>query len=340
MICTGTDPIACHFGGQPGNYDVTVVLGGAAAGNTIVQAEALRAMLGATVTAAGATQRFSFTVNVRQPEGEPIQNVPAGTPGLDLYFLRQRGRAAAAQRHRLRAAPSPFVIYIAGDSTVCDQTDPDYGGWGQQLPPYFNYPVSVANYADSGESSGSFLGSGSLFGAIKSRLKANDWVLIQFGHNDKDDDRGDVPRQHDQLVTRVKAKGAFPVLMTPVARATFSGNTVTAQHINNTGANLPAIIKQVATEQNVPVLDMTARTVQWLTQLGPNGWQQYHALGTDATHTNPAGAAVEAGFVVDLIKQANLTALTSRHALTPIPSPRESGERVRERGTNQGRPVS
>jgi lysophospholipase L1-like esterase len=77
-------------------------------------------------------------------------------------------------------------------------------------------------------------------------------------------------------------------------------------------ADLPAIIKQVATEQNVPVLDMTARTVQWLMQLGPNGWQQYHALGTDMTHTNPAGAAVEAGFVVDLMKQANLTALVSR----------------------------
>ena len=311
-ICTGTDPIACHFGGQPGNYDVTVVLGGAAAGNTIVQAEALRGMLGATASAAGAMQRFSFTVNVRQPEGEPIQNVPAGTPGLDLYFHGNAGAPPQLNGIGYATAANPFVIYIAGDSTVCDQTDPEYGGWGQQLPPYFNYPVSVANYADSGESSGSFLGSGSLFGAINSRLKANDYVLIQFGHNDKDVAATTFHDNMTSYVTRVKAKGAFPVLITPVARATFSGNTVTTQHVNNTGADLPAIIKQVATEQNVPVLDLTARTVQWLTQLGPRGWQQYHALGTDATHTNPAGAAVEAGFVVELIKQANITALTSR----------------------------
>jgi lysophospholipase L1-like esterase len=311
-ICTGTDPIACHFGGQPGNYDVTVVLGGSSAGNTIVQAEALRAMLGATVTAAGATQRFSFTVNVRQPEGEPIQNVPAGTPGLDVYFLGNAGAPPQLNGIGYAAASNPFVIYIAGDSTVCDQTDPAYGGWGQQLPPFFNYPVSVANYADSGESSGSFLGSGSLFGAINSRLKANDYVLIQFGHNDKDTTATVFHDNMTSYVTRVKAKSAFPVLITPVARATFSGNTVTAQHINNTGADLPAIIKQVAMEQNVPVLDMTARTVTWLTQLGPRGWQQYHALGTDATHTNPAGAAVEAGFVVELIKAANIAALTSR----------------------------
>ena len=129
-ICTGTDPIACHFGGQPGNYDVTVVLGGTAAGNTIIQAEALRAMLGATVTTAGATQRFSFTVNVRQPEGEPIQNVSAGTPGLDLYFHGNAGAPPQLSGIGYATAASPFVIYIAGDSTVCDQTDPEYGGWG------------------------------------------------------------------------------------------------------------------------------------------------------------------------------------------------------------------
>ena len=111
----------------------------------------------------------------------------------------------------------------------------------------------------------------------------------------------------------MKAKGAFPVLITPVARAQFSGNTVTAAaHQQHRRRTCRRSSSRSATEQNVPVLDMTARTVQWLTQLGPNGWQQYHALGTDATHTNPAGAAVEAGFVVDLIKHANLTALTSR----------------------------
>ena len=196
---------------------------------------------------------------------------------------------------------------------MCDQTDPEYGGWGQQLPPYFNYPVSVANYADSGESSGSFLGSGSLFGAINTRLKANDWVLVQFGHNDKDVAAATFHDNITAYVTRVKAKGAFPVLITPVARATFSGNTVTTQHVNNTGADLPAIIKQVGDRAERPRArhDRAHRAVAER-RSARIGWQPYHALGTDATHTNPAGAAVEAGFVVDLIKQANLTALVSR----------------------------
>jgi lysophospholipase L1-like esterase len=311
MKCSGTDPISCHFGGQPGNYDVTVVLGGATAASTIVQAETQRVMLDATSTPAGQTQRFTFTVNVRQPEGQPIQDVPPGTPGLDVYFLGNAHEPPLLSGIGYAIATKPFMIYIAGDSTVCDQTDPDYAGWGQMLPAYFDHPVSVANYADSGESSGSFLNSASLFGAITSRLKAGDWVMIQLGHNDKNDTAAAFHDNMTKLVTGVKDRGGFPLLVTPVARAQFNGSVVGPQHINGTGANLPSIIKQVASEQNVPLIDLLARTVVWLNELGPNGWQAYHALGRDVTHTNRAGAAVEAGFVRDLIAQANLTALAS-----------------------------
>jgi lysophospholipase L1-like esterase len=312
MRCTGTDPITCHFGGQPGNYDVTVVLGGTAAATTVTQAETLRAMLDPIATGAGATRRLTFTVNVRQPEGQPIQAVPAGTAGLDLYFAGSAGAPPALQSIGYAAAAAPLVIYLAGDSTVCDQSDAEYAGWGQMFPRYFDYPVSVANYADSGESSGSFAGSGSLFGAINSRLQAGDWTFIQFGHNDKDVTATAFHDNITRMVTGVKAKGAFPVLVTPEARATFSGTTLSAQHINNTGANLPEIIKQVGVEQNVPVLDLTARSTAWLNQLGRNGWQPFHALGTDATHTNAAGAAAVADLVRDLVREANLTALVSR----------------------------
>src|SRR5262249_2042944 len=134
----------------------------------------------------------------------------------------------------------------------------------------------------------------------------------QFGHNDKTNTAANFHDNMTALVTGVKAKGALPVLVTPVARAIFNGTAVAPQHINSTGANLPEIVKQGATEQNVPVLDMTARPVQWLTERGRKGWQQYHALGPDPPPTTRAGARVEAGFVVQLIKQANLAPLISR----------------------------
>ena len=310
-VCAGTDPISCHFGGPPGNYFVTVVLGGDVAASTQVLAETRRSILAPVATAAGQTRRFSFGVNVRQPEGEPLQDVPAGTAGLDLYFRGSDGLAPALNGIGHARAAAPFMIYVAGDSTVADQTGIDYGGWAQQLPRYFDYPVSVANYADSGESSGSFLNARPLFGAIEAQLLPNDYVLIQFGHNDKTVTAAQFHDNLTRLVTQVKAQRALPVLLSPVARAQFTAGKVARQHVNSTGADLPAIVAQVSSEQNVPFLDLTARTSVWLSELGPNGWQPFHALGTDVTHTNDAGAAVEAGFVRDLIVQAQLTSLTS-----------------------------
>jgi len=310
--CTGVDPISCHFGGPAGNYFVSVVLGGATAARTQVLSETRRVMLASVTTAPGEVRRLTFGVNVRQPEGEPIQDVPAGTAGLDLYFRGSDGSLPALSGIGFERAAEPFMIYVAGDSTVADQTGVDYGGWAQQLPQYFDYPVVVSNYADSGESSGSFLNARPLFGTVEANLRPNDWVLIQFGHNDKTVTAAQFHDNMTQLVSRVKAKAAFPVLLSPVARAQFDGQVVAPQHINGTGANLPEIVAQVAAEQNVPFLDLTARTSQWLTELGPGGWQAFHALGTDVTHTNDAGAAVEAGFVRDLILQSNLMPLVSR----------------------------
>ncbi|NUP80800.1 MAG: hypothetical protein HOV96_24955, partial [Nonomuraea sp.] len=180
--CTGTSPITCHFDMQPGNYDVTVVLGDAnAAGVTSVQAEARRTVLPTVSTAAGSYARYAFTLNVRQPEGQPTGQGGTGTPGLDLVFS---GPAPKLNGIGLAAASGP-VLYLAGDSTVCDQPAAPYTGWGQQLPQYFGLGLSVANYGDSGESSGSFLSNSALFPTMKPLIKSGDMVLIQFGHNDK-----------------------------------------------------------------------------------------------------------------------------------------------------------
>jgi lysophospholipase L1-like esterase len=302
-VCTGTNPIACHFGVNPGNYEVTVVLGGGTtAGSTYVEAETSRRMRGTIATGAGQTQRFTFVVNVRQPEGQPIQAVSAGTPGLDVYFA---GTAPQLQGIGYCVATNPVVVYIAGDSTVCDQTDTNYAGWGQFLPQHLNTPVSVANYADSGESSSSFVGSGSLWGAIKSRLKANDWVMIQLGHNDKTTPSATLRQNFTTMVNDTKAKGAFPVLITPISRI---GYTLAEQHVWVVGTetvNIPQIIRDLGTQLGVPVIDLTVTTYNWEVSLG-SGWTNYFALGSDHTHTNQQGADVISGFVRDALRTQNI----------------------------------
>jgi lysophospholipase L1-like esterase len=66
------------------------------------------------------------------------------------------------------------------------------------------------------------------------------------------------------------------------------------------------VMKQVSTEQNVPLIDLTTVTTDWYNKLGPSGWQAYHALGTDKTHTNRAGALAIANFAVTAIKAQSL----------------------------------
>jgi lysophospholipase L1-like esterase len=295
--CSGTDPIACHFGGSPGDYLVTVDLGGSAAGDTYIEAESFRRMLGHTLTDAGMTQRFSFFVNVRQPEGQPIQNVPAGTAGLDLYFYGSAPELSAVCFEAKKSVPK---LWIAGDSTVCDQDTSDYAGWGQHLPQFIVPPVSVANYADSGESSGSFFGSSKLWGAIKEGWAAGDYVLIQLGHNDKDVSAATFQSNMTNMVTQAKAAGVNPILLTPTSRV---GYELAEEHVNSTGANLPQIIRELGTTEDVPVIDLTVTTWNWLQTVD---WTQYFALGTDRTHTNPKGAEVIAGFVRDAIRTQKL----------------------------------
>ncbi len=194
-----------------------------------------------------------------------------------------------------------MIAYVAGDSTVCDQTDTDYAGWAEMIPQFFAPPLDIANYADSGESSSSFLASGAEWGTVKNLMATGDWVLIQFGHNDKTTTSATFQANITQMVKDAKAKGATPVLVSPPARATFSGATLSDQ----SGLH-SADMQAVATAQNVAYIDLTSITTTWYNQIGPNGWQQYHALGSDMTHTNAAGATKIAGFVQSAIKSQNI----------------------------------
>jgi len=301
---TTTDVATAQGTSEAGNYAVTVQLGGSGAAETEIHAEANRVLLGMTSTAAGQSETYAFAVNVRAKEGQPTENVAAGYPGLDLFFSAPT--AADLQIPDIgyalvSAATKPVMIYVAGDSTVCDQTDTDYAGWAQMIPQYFAPPADVANYADSGESSISFLDSGAEWGAVKSLMATGDWVLIQFGTNDKTDTSAQYQAALTQMVTDAKAKGATPVLISPPARATFSGQTLSDQSSLHA-----ADMQAVATAQNVAYVDLTSITTTWYNGLGPKGWQQYHALGTDMTHTNASGAAKIAGFVATALKSQSI----------------------------------
>ncbi|MEV5613692.1 rhamnogalacturonan acetylesterase [Streptomyces sp. NPDC052225] len=306
--CTGTAPVTCHFDVAPGNYDVRVELGGDAAGSTSVSGETRRALLAETATEAGRTVHRSFTVDVRTPEGEPTG--ASGTDGLDLTFAGSAPELASIQVKPAR--PTTPRIFLIGDSTVCDQPADPYTGWGQELPQFLKRGVSVANYADSGESSVTYLENPALFATVEPQIRRGDLALIQLAHNDKTTDGPTYRANLKTLVDRVRARGGEPVLVTPIVRRWFNAdgtlNNGTALLVNGLGVDHPAVVRELAATESVPLIDLTALTKARVEELGVEGSKALYLYNEkrDNTHTSVRGATEYAQFVRDSLRELGL----------------------------------
>jgi lysophospholipase L1-like esterase len=306
--CSGTAPITCSFTVAPGNYDVTVDLGSTTrAASTSMSVEARRQVLGTVSTTSGQVVRMKATVNVRTPEGQPTGQGGTGTAGLQITF---DGSAPAIGALTVTPAQAPLAVYLAGDSTVCDQPAAPYTGWGQYLPARVREGAVIANYGDSGESSGSFLSNRALFPTMKPLIKSKDLVLIQLGHNDKTTSATAFRDNLTSLVSGVRERGGVPVLMTPPVRRLFDGNrlTSTALHVNGVGADLPAVIRALGRSANVPVIDLTAKSKALVESMGPSASQALYLTreASDNTHFSARGGAEMAGLVVQGVRELNL----------------------------------
>ena len=286
-----------------GNYLVSVTLGGASAGDTYISAESSRGLLPSVTTTAGQSVSYAFVVDVRAMEGQPQHaGGPGGYAGLDLFFSGKSPQVSAIGYALATTATKPVMVYIASDSTTCDQTGGAFGGWGQMLPEFFAPPVGIANYANSGASSSSFYGSSALWGAIKAHWTAGDWVIVQFGHNDKGVADATVQANLEKYVSDAQAAGVNALLVSPPARVQMSGGTEGDQ------SSLHAAAAQAAaTAKSVPFIDLTALSTAWYNTLGSQSAAlAFHANGSDATHTNLAGAAKLASLVANAIKTQNI----------------------------------
>ncbi|MGC9439399.1 rhamnogalacturonan acetylesterase [Streptomyces sp. WG5] len=295
--CTAT---ACHFDVPPGTYDVKVLLGGDDAARTAIGGESGRSLLAETATGAGERVARSFTVDVRTPEGEPTG--PDGSPGLDLVI---GGSAPALAGIGVTPARHARQVLLVGDSTVCDQPGEPYSGWGQQLPRYLRKGLSVANHADSGESTVSYLADQRLWGTVRARIRPGDLVLVQLAHNDKTTDGATYRANLETLVAGVRERGGRPVLVTPVVRRWFNADGTldngTALLVNGLGVDHPAVVRSVAAAEGVPLIDLTAKTKALVESLGVEGSKALYLTDEkrDNTHTSAHGATVYAGLVRD-----------------------------------------
>ena len=222
------------------------------------------------------------------------------------------------------AQQPPIVIYLAGDSTMAQKTfdrRPETG-WGEYLQSQFeNSKVRIENHAQNGRSTKSFIDEG-LWKVIVEKLHAGDYVFIEFGHNDEksEDPKRSAPARTDyrnnliRFVTEVRAKQAFPVLLTPVVRRRFNDKG----ELVDTHGEYPAAVREVAAEYKVPLIDMQRKSEALVRSLGvedskklflilkPGENPNYPNGNEDNTHFAPFGAEQMARFASDGIREAKI----------------------------------
>ncbi len=114
----------------------------------------------------GEIKTYTFNVNIRTPQisgGGVVKLKPREEAGeakawdekLTLEFDDDRPSVSAIQIKRVDTLP---VVYVCGDSTVCDQPGENNASWGQMLTRFFKPDVVIANHGESGESLHDFLG--------------------------------------------------------------------------------------------------------------------------------------------------------------------------------------
>jgi lysophospholipase L1-like esterase len=193
-------------------------------------------------------------------------------------------------------------IYYIGDSTVAFNKIHTYPqtGISQGLPLYLKEDVQVISLAKNGRSTKSFLDEG-LFVPVQQGMGQGDFLFIQFGHNDEKDD----PARHtdangsfrDNLryfINEARKRGAYPILITPIARRLFNEN---GQFKPGSHGAYPEAVRQVGAEENVPVADLTDLTENYLAQLGDEASKPLFVWPKDNTHLKAEGAVKMAGFL-------------------------------------------
>lgn len=195
------------------------------------------------------------------------------------------------------------TLYIAGDSTVTDQSadypylpGSSYCGWGQMLSAYLGECMAVSNHAHSGLTTESFRSEGH-YKILLERIKAGDVCLIQFGHNDQKLmhllAEGGYRENLIRYISELREKGAVPVLVTPLARNSWRGGDGA---YNDLLEDYAKVCHAVGEEENVPVLDLHEKSMAFVKAQGREGAKRYF-FPSDYTHSNDYGAYLFAGFI-------------------------------------------
>jgi rhamnogalacturonan acetylesterase len=223
------------------------------------------------------------------------------------------------------------VFYIIGDSTVKngDGTGKNNQmGWGTVIPPFFDTTkIDVRNHAIGGRSSRTFITEGR-WEKILATLKKNDYVIMQFGHNDASqlDDteraRGTIKGVGEdsteiwnpirkikevvhtygwymrKYVRETKAKGATPIICSLIPRNNWKDSKV-----GRSADSWALWAKQVAEKEGAYYIELNGLVADKYDAMGQTVVKLF--FQADNTHTNNDGAKLNAEIVANELKRIN-----------------------------------
>jgi lysophospholipase L1-like esterase len=243
---------------------------------------------------------------------------------LSLLSLILVGASLSSARAQ-EAPPAPSIptLWLIGDSTVKNGTAGQMG-WGTRLPDFFDdKKIKIENRARGGRSSRTYFTEGLWDAALKD-IKAGDFVIMQFGHNDgggtytgprgrssikgsgeetkevtHEDGKTETVHTYGwylrRYVTDSKAKGAFPIVCSPIPRNRW-GTTGKVDRSTDYGV----WAKEIATSEKVPFVNLNERLADKYDAMGQE--KVVPLFFGDWTHTSPDGATLNAATVVEGLK--------------------------------------
>lgn len=228
--------------------------------------------------------------------------------------------------------PTLPTIFIASDSTAAKSDKVTQQGWGEPFADYFDLTkVNVVNRARGGRSSRTFITEG-LWEKLLAEVKAGDFVIIQFGHNDASPVNEDpsVPREKmrsrgslpglgpeteaienvitgkrevvhtfgwyiRRMIADVKARQATPLIASLTVR-----NLWKEGQVERGSSDYRKWSEELAREHNLMFVDLTRIVADRYQAFGPEKVKSF--FGSDYVHTNPAGADFNAAAMVAGLK--------------------------------------
>lgn len=231
----------------------------------------------------------------------------------------------AASFQKIKVKP---VLYIIGDSTVQNGSGKgadSLWGWGSFMNLYLNTDkIEIQNHAKGGRSSRTFL-TEERWDSIMKTIKKGDYVLMQFGHNDGGEladtlrARGSIKGIGEETqdiynpirkvnetvytyghymrkyVNEAKAKGAIPIILSPVPRNNFNKNGKIDKDKYGVWA------QETAKQTGAYFIDLNEMVIEKYEKMGSEKVKVF--FPKDHTHTNKEGAVLNAELVTEGIKQ-------------------------------------